>query len=202
MNKAILPFLKQCDIRSVIDAGASDGRFSKALWPHFPKAEYILIDPIKYPDKWEGHGILWVHRCLHSGKRETIPFSIEADPFQSGAYDRGEPVDTVSLEELVEKRDGVFLKLDTHGVELDILEDSLHKLRDKIPAVQIEVYNFPLSEKSPRFHAVCRFMENSGYRVATMFDPLFRGDGCFWQMDLLFLHKGAQCFKRSDFFYS
>jgi FkbM family methyltransferase len=202
-NPTLFRFLKPLNIQTVVDVGASDGRFSKWLWPEFPEAEYILIDPLEYPDKWEGHKISWVHKCLHYEEDGFVKFTKTDDPFQSGAYGQGTvEVPTTTLSKICQGKKSIFLKLDTHGVEFEILNNQLRKLRSRIPAVQIEVYNFPLSSTSLPFQEMVVAMGRWGYRVATLLDALYRGDGCLWQMDLLFLHKENPVFNRPDFFYS
>src|ERR1700722_17692427 len=34
------------DIRTVVDIGASDGRWSKSAMPYFPRAKFIAADPL------------------------------------------------------------------------------------------------------------------------------------------------------------
>lgn len=200
----LLRFLKPLNIKTIVDVGASDGRISKDLWEHFPEATYILIDPLVYPNQWTGHNVFWIHKGLHRSSNKHIPFVKTEDPFRSGFYDESESncnVETTTLTDVCNGCDGIFLKLDTHGVELDILDGHLQYLRSKILAVQIEVYNFDLTATSPRFAEMVTFMEQCGYRVVTLLDTLDRGDGALWQMDLLFVHSDAPYFDRNDYFY-
>jgi hypothetical protein len=201
MNEATLKLLQRVNPRVIIDGGASDGRWSKELWPHFQTAEYILVDPLEYPNKWEGAGVHWVHKCLHAPGIAEVPFCKTDDPFRSGSYDNAaEYKPAVSLVELAGEAKDIFLKLDTHGVEREILKP-LGQLFNQISAIQIEVYNFHLTETSPRFGEINAFIESKGYRLATLVDALWRGDGCLWQMDFLYLRKTNPVFKNEGFFY-
>jgi FkbM family methyltransferase len=205
INPTLVKLLHQFNIQTVVDVGASDGRFSRELWSSLPGAKYILVDPIEYPEKWEGHNVEWFHNCLHSVRKKAMFFTQTPDPFQSGCYGKDaatQSVETITLPDVCRDSEAIFLKLDTHGVEVDILEKFLPALRERIPAIQIEVYNFHLhGTNSLHFSDMVQRMAGWGYRVATLLDCLHRADGCMWQMDLLFLHDDAPVFDRNDFFY-
>jgi hypothetical protein len=202
MTPEVIELIKSANPSTIIDVGASDGRYSKELWPHFPEAKFILVDPIIYPNKWEGHNVEWIHKCAFDGT--TVQFNPTPDGFTSGIYGEKDFVTkaSVSLGELIGSASDVFLKLDTHGVESTILNDLyLYDLRAQINAIQVEVYNFKLSENCLRFPDIMRLVESRGYRLATMFDPLYRGDNALWQMDFLFLRHDHQIFNTNHYFY-
>jgi len=189
--------LVSLDIQTIVDVGASDGRYSKALWPTRPEATYILVDPIEYPNKWEGNKVNWVHKALLDKPGLSVAFSKSVDLFGSGCYGDAVATQTVgstTLSELCDVHESIFVKLDTHGVEMEILGNHLPTLRSKIPLIQIEAYNFNLSPTSVPFFRLTQFMENWGYRVMALFDVSHRSDGCLWQMDLLFAHKENSLF--------
>jgi hypothetical protein len=200
MTPEVIELIKSANPSTIIDVGASDGRYSKELWPHFPNARFILVDPIIYPDKWEGHNVEWIHKCVFDGT--PVPFNLTQDGFNSGIYGGEDPVTkaSVSLGELIGSASDVFLKLDTHGVESAIL-GNLDNFCAQINAIQVEVYNFKLSENCLRFHHMMKIVESYGYRLATMFDPLYRGDNALWQMDFLFLRDDHQIFNTKHYFY-
>jgi len=88
-----------------------------------------------------------------------------------------------------------FLKLDTHGFEKPILEGAIQTLRDT-SLIVVEVYNFEIASNSLRFHEMCQYLENKGFRCIDMCDPLFRSkDGVLWQMDLFFAKSNHLCFE-------
>lgn len=202
VNDATVNLLKTVSPGTIVDLGASDGRYSRELWKHFPDAEYLLVDPLEYPGKWTGANIQWVHKAVFSPGAHSVEFAETPDPFRSGIYDGGgREVPATDLLELIGTRKNVFLKLDTHGVEKEILAP-LGKLKDRISAIQIEVYNFHLTGTSPRMGEIHRFIEDRGFRLATLVDALWRGDGCLWQMDFLYLQGTHPVFSREDFFYA
>jgi hypothetical protein len=200
MTPQVIELIKSANPSTIIDVGASDGRYSKELWPHFPEAKFVLVDPIIYPNKWEGHNVEWVHKCAFDGT--PVQFNPTVDGFTSGIYGGEGSVTkaSVSLGELIGSATDVFLKLDTHGVECTIL-NNLDNFCAQINAIQIEVYNFKLSENCLRFHHMMKIVESYGYRLATMFDPLYRGDNALWQMDFLFLRDDHQIFNTNHYFY-
>jgi hypothetical protein len=62
----------------------------------------------------------------------------------------------------------------------------------------IETYNFQLETDSLKFWQMCRFMDNLGFGVIDISDPMWRlKDNAFWQMDLLFIPKS-----RPEFSYN
>lgn len=201
MNDATINLLKSAKPDYIIDGGASDGRYSRELAPHFPDAKFILVDPIEYPGKWTAGNVGWVHKALHAPGTSSVPFTTTEDPFRSGIYGGGTKMPATNLLELVPKEGRTFLKLDTHGVEKEILWP-LRELSGRIVALQIEVYCFKLSETSPMFGEMHTYIESCGYRLATLVDALWRGDGCLWQMDLLYFRRDHPVFSREDFFYS
>ncbi len=91
------------------------------------------------------------------------------------------------------------IKMDTHGVELDILSGASNML-GSTELVIIEAYNFCLSERSVRFHELCACMERMGFRVADLVDLVWRPtDQVLWQMDLFFRPHASIDFKSDSY---
>lgn len=79
-----------------------------------------------------------------------------------------------------------FLKLDTHGFELEILDGARETLR-QASLVLIETYAFRLRDGAPRFHEMVAHMESLGFHCTDLIEPVWRAvDGALWQVDLLF----------------
>ena len=79
-----------------------------------------------------------------------------------------------------------FLKLDTHGYEIPIIEGALDIL-SKASLVVIETYNFQIATDSLIFDEIISYMRLKGFGVIDISDPLWRpGDRCFWQIDIYF----------------
>ena len=81
------------------------------------------------------------------------------------------------------------MKLDTHGFEVPILNGARQVLAGA-NLVVIETYNFRLETDSLKFWEMCRFMDELGFGVIDISEPLWRPkDDAFWQIDLLFIPK-------------
>jgi hypothetical protein len=117
-----------------------------------------------------------------------------------GSSQRQIPVTTIDAEvERLKLPAPYFLKLDTHGFELPILEGARETLR-QASVLLIEVYNFQLTDGSVRFHELCAHLEKCGFRCADLADPMVRPlDGLLWQMDLVFLPSTSPCFSERGF---
>ncbi len=92
-----------------------------------------------------------------------------------------------------------FLKLDTHGYEVPILNGCEYILKNA-SLVVIEVYAFRLSPDALLFHEMVALMREKGFGVVDISDPLWRqGDQCFWQIDLYFQPLTAPEFQRETY---
>jgi FkbM family methyltransferase len=202
MDAALARAGGRIEVGTVIDVGASDGRWSREAMRHFPRARYLLVEAQE-----DAHGdalrrFAADHRGVEiamaaAGDREgTVTFDVSS-PFGGGVAparrDGGGsivPMTTVDLE--VKRRDlppPYLLKLDTHGFEIPILDGASGTLAAASLLV-IEAYNFDLGNGGVRFPELCRDLELRGFRPADLADPMWRpGDGFLWQMDLFFVKK-------------
>ena len=84
------------------------------------------------------------------------------------------PVTTVDIQVAKHKLQPPFLlKLDTHGFELPILAGAEKTLR-QTALIVIETYNFQIAPDSLRFHEICAYLEDRGFRCVDICDPLHR----------------------------
>lgn len=95
-----------------------------------------------------------------------------------------------------------FLKFDTHGVELDILQGSTETLKNT-NLIMMECYNFKLNfvgGKNLTFDEMCAHMRTLGFRIADLCDPLFRpGDSTLWQIHLLFVRDDHHTWSNNSY---
>jgi len=63
----------------------------------------------------------------------------------------------------------------------------------------IESYNFTLHEGALRFHELCAYLENRGFRPVDFCEPLYRNDEVFWQFDLCFIRKDRPEFDHNNY---
>jgi FkbM family methyltransferase len=186
-------------VKSVVDVGASDGRWSAEARPFFGDARFLLIEAQKIHEpalaafcrrhKWATYV-----SAAANDKDGTVYFD-GADPFGGQASDeRSERADELvaarSIDSLVSDHDlrGPYcLKLDTHGHEVPILNGA-QALLSRADLVIIEVYNFKVSPHSLLFHEMVALMSQYGFRVVDFSEPLWRrSDRALWQFDLFFL---------------
>lgn len=206
---------KKIQLGTVIDVGASDGKWSKVTQKYFPIPKYLLIEA-----QAEAHseGLQAFKRASRNndfvlaaaGDRIGDVFFDASDPLGGVASHsplEGNrknvirvPVTTIDVE--IEKRglQGPYLiKLDTHGFEMPILEGAKQALADTAIII-IEAYNFEVAENSLRFHEMISFLEQRGFRVADLFDPVFRNrDGVLWQLDLALIRSDRPEFDSNSF---
>jgi FkbM family methyltransferase len=189
-------------VNTVLDVGASDGRWSDACLRHgFPKATYALFEPnpthhASLTAFCRGNSTVLVYAQAVSDKVGKIEFNFtEQDPFAgaiSTGGDAASEVECTTIDHAVEQgqlKSPFLLKLDTHGFESEILQGAKATL-GKCSVLIIEAYNFYLSENSWNFWQLCQFLDQQGFRCVDLIDPLWRQhDGAFWQMDLVFVRK-------------
>jgi FkbM family methyltransferase len=136
-----------------------------------------------------------VVKAAASAQRGTVDFfGYQEDPYggaasQDGSTRDGLTVNAVTIDEEVESlalAGPYYLKLDTHGFEVPILEGAAKTLK-QASLVQIEVYNFRLTPNTLLFDEMVGYMRERGFGVTDLSEPLWRvRDQAFWQIDLLF----------------
>lgn len=208
--------LKRCKgrelhIETIIDVGASDGRWSLLARKFFPQTFCLLIEA------QEGH-----KKALEKVKCRVSRFDyiIAAAGDHQGAtyFDVGDlfgglasatpvgnkciSVPMVTVDDEVSRRNLLppyLLKLDTHGFELPILEGAKNTLASA-SLVVIEAYNFRLTDDSLKFHEMCSYMEGKGFSCVDLVQPMHRpGDRAFWQMDLFFIPSDNTVFSSNSY---
>jgi FkbM family methyltransferase len=184
-------------VRSIVDIGASNGSWSRWARRYFPSAKCLLVEPLEEHRptlermKAEYPGLEF---CIAVAGQEpgTVTFNVTPDLDGSGVYGGGagaRSVPCITVDDEVEKRGliGPFLlKLDTHGYELPILAGARNTLR-QCSLVVIEVYVFKVSPTAICFNEMVTHMENLGFKVWDLIEPVWRDrDSCLWQFDLIF----------------
>jgi FkbM family methyltransferase len=206
--------LKKNAIQTIIDVGASDGRWSAVTMNYFPEASFFLIEAQRVP-----HEIKLKEFCR---KHQNVSYLISAagdaegkinfyagDPLgghasreQFGEHNLEVPMTTIDDQVELRKLEPPFLiKLDVHGFEIAILNGAERTLQNTNVLI-IEAYNFKLCDGCLRFHELCSYMEKLGFRCSDLFDPLHRPvDGLLWQMDLVFVKSTRAEFLHDAFSY-
>jgi FkbM family methyltransferase len=191
---------RQIEVQTIIDVGASNSCWSEKVIKYFPKAHFLMVEAQKphepglqafvqrYPNQAEyvlaaagaeEGEIYFNNENLFGGLASPTPFD-----------HHNISVPAVRLDEEVKRRGlkgPFFLKLDTHGYEVPILE-GYGSLLSETNILLVETYSFRLARETGLFfYEFCKLMAEKGFRCIDMLEPLFRPhDNLFWQVDLIF----------------
>lgn len=208
--------LKRCKLRgeqvaSIIDVGASDGRWSLSARKYMPQAFCLLIeaqeahkealervksrnsnfDYVLAAAGDENGNIFFDADDLFGGVASTTPMGMHCVT-----------VPMITIDEEVSRRNlppPYLLKLDTHGFEIPILNGAMHTLALS-SLVIIETYNFRLTADSLKFHEMCSFLESKGFSCIDLIEPMHRpSDKALWQMDLVFIPSSSSIFSSNSY---
>lgn len=197
------------DIQTVIDIGASDGRWSQVAMEFFPKASYLLIDAneIHTPklEQFRNEHKQVDYIVAAAGDTRGELYFDNSNPF--GGLASHSPlagqyitVPTTTIDTLVHEKQlspPFLLKLDTHGFEVPIFEGAKATL-PKTNLIVVEVYNFQLTSESLQFNQMCDFLKSKGFRPIDICSPLHRPkDKALWQFDLLFVRADRPEFQNN-----
>ena len=188
---------------TIVDVGASDGRWSKAAREVFPKAQLVLFEPqpVHAPalDRFQlDNPDATVVRSAVGGSSGSSAFDA-ADPWagvlEPQATESSIIVPVVTLDEaLADARPPFLVKLDTHGVEAAILAGAQRTLERSVAWI-IEAYNQRITSECLLFWELCEYMAGHGFRPVAIADVLFRPhDETLWQMDLFFVRADCAAF--------
>lgn len=185
-------------VNTVIDIGASDGKWSKETMGIFPDASFLAVEPLteqtealetlkRKSDRFD------YASCVAGetdGQEAVLSVSDDLDGSSidgGGGKDRTIRVRTIDALTSEKKLDGPFLlKFDTHGYEIPILNGAKNTLK-RTNIIIMEVYNFKITKHAKTFHEMCMFLEGLGFCCYDMAGPMLRlYDKAFWQMDLFF----------------
>jgi FkbM family methyltransferase len=194
---------------TVIDVGASDGRWTASLMKYFPLCQYLLIEaqPIHAEAlKQFGNEHENVQSVLAAAGETPGQIYFDAsDPLGGQAsytpYASNNlqiPVTTIDIEIQSRRLIGPYLiKLDTHGFEVPILKGASRTLKET-DVIIMECYNFRIAPECLLFFEMCAYLKEFGFRCIDLVDPCNRPyDDSFWQMDLVFVRDN-----RPEFSYS
>jgi len=197
-------------IATLIDVGASNGSWSLLAHRFFPGMACFMIEAQTEHavalEKLKESNPAFDFVIAAAGDRDGTVHFQEGDLF--GGVATHNPAGTgfrqvpmVAVDTMVRERGlepPFLLKLDTHGFEVPILEGARETL-SRTALLVIEVYNFELTPESLRFHEICSYLEERGFRCVDMCDPVFRRDGVLWQMDLFFLPANSAEFSTNSY---
>lgn len=194
-------------VNSVIDVGASDGRWSRMAKGIWPDARCLLIEAQPgHLAALDASGMEYV--LAAAGDRigdaqfdaSDLLGGVASHSPTGGEHDIMVPMTTVDAEvQRVGLEPPFLLKLDTHGFEREILAGAEQTLAASTLLV-IEAYNFEFRPGAPRFHELCLLLEDKGFRCLDLADPMHRSlDGALWQVDLVFARADRSEFSNAGY---
>ena len=181
----------------VYDLGAAEGNWTinaKTVWPN---AKFILVEPLVEQKVTLENLCLTNENLIYiqgaaGAKEDKMTISVSSDLDGSGFYGTGNlrEVAIYSLDQinmLYQLTGSYFLKFDTHGFELPILQGAKETLKNTVGII-MECYNYKISPTAILFQHMILKMENLGFRVFDMVNILRRPkDQSIWQCDIIFL---------------
>jgi FkbM family methyltransferase len=199
------------DIGTVIDIGASTGRWSALTMPYFPSARFVGIDPLKEREpalqrlKATNPRFDYVLCAAGEADSDMVRMAVSGDLDGStvGGSDgdiRQVPLHSVDAVVRMKQCKGPFiLKFDTHGFEVPILNGAKATLA-QTKYIVMEVYNYRHTEGTLLFHEMCVLLDGLGFRCFNMADPMQRPlDRALWQMDFFFARKDDEVFRHDSY---
>ena len=198
------------DISTVIDVGASDGRWSAEVMRLLPDAHFLLIEAQQSHRRGleafaaARPGVVAVEHSAASDHCGEIHFMANA-PLGGAAsrntFDHDDvTLPCVTIDSAIGDRamtGPYLLKLDTHAHEVEILAGSAQTLAEAALVI-VEAYTYPDFGRL-MFDEMCQHMRELAFRPAAIADVLVRDDGLMWQMDIHFLPDTHPCFARRGF---
>jgi len=199
------------EITSILDLGAARGDWSRMALDLFPTAQIVGVDPlterIPYLDalKSENRRFDYVSAVAGGDDGGSVEIAVTDDLDGSSVHgSEGEtrtvPVHSVDAIVQMKGLEGpFFLKFDTHGFEMPILQ-SAEKTLEQTRYIVMEAYNFRHTPETLLFHEMIAFLATKGFRVSHLVDVLNRPtDGALWQIDLMFAREDDPIFNSDSF---
>lgn len=199
----------QCVPRAVIDVGANEGQFSRAILKTFPEARVFAFEPLPMAaDKFKRNlgGDARVTLLREACGYETDNKVLNVNAFsQSSSYldlanahqaafpgavvvgkivTKVARLDDALAEEVLQKP--VLLKIDVQGYELNVLKGATEVLR-RVSYILVETSFMPMYRDEPKFEEVMSFLMGAGFRFVAPLSMLWDDRrGIALQMDALF----------------
>ena len=207
--------LKRCKdsgfkFSTIIDIGASDGRWSEKCMKYYPDASYFLVEAQKEHEP---------ELTKLKNSRSNVNYAISAAGDKSGkiffdnellfggtaSYNKFDKncieVNMTTIDMLVEEnglKPPFLLKLDTHGFEEKIINGAVKTLENTEMLI-VEAYAHPINGTF-RFFELCAFLKEKGFLPVEIVDLMLRPyDNSLWQMDVFFARKDNKKFKYDDY---
>jgi FkbM family methyltransferase len=201
MAQALNSLARTHKINTIVDIGASDGRWSLLAMKTYPASGYLLVEAQPVHEQSLKHFVSLHNNCQYvlaaAGDKEGEIYFDANDPLGGQASYKPYPTNNIIVPvtkiDTETKKRGMqgpyLLKFDVHGFEVPILKGSSETLL-QTEVVIMECYNFKIGEECLLFYEMCSYMKELGFRNIDLVDPLWRPhDNALWQMDLVFVRE-------------
>lgn len=198
-------------IKSIIDIGASDGKWSRSVMPFFKNSLFFAVEPLierqnalsELRKKKKSFNYIIAAAGEHDNEDINIKVTDDLDGSTvNGEFGVSRNVPSRSIDSIVKENNlrGPFLiKFDTHGFEVPILKGALKSL-EETELIIMEVYNFRHTYNTLLFSEMVLLLDGYGFRCYDLADPSYRiYDNSFWQMDLFFAKKNSPIFSYESY---
>ena len=202
---------------TVIDVGAAFGSFALECFKVFPKAKYVLIEPLEeykeILEKLISADMLAAEYVLAAATAQPgeVTINVHPDLVGSSLYLENEDSNVNGMPRVVpgltldslsggaEWRPPFLLKIDAQGAELEILSGFEKNLRH-VEYILLEVSMFKFFDRGPQFHDVVSFMKARGFVAYDICGLQYRLlDDALSQIDLAFVKETSQ-FRKYSFY--
>jgi FkbM family methyltransferase len=186
-----LKILNHYKINKIIDIGANVGNYSLELFKLGYKGQIVSFEPLSSAYKKLAYNSKsvqnwFVINCAlgdFNGKCEInvsensdsssllgmLPDHLKSAP--NSKYISKEEIEVKKLdsifEQITNKDENVYLKIDTQGFEKAVLDGAINSLK-KIKAIQIELSIIPLYENSLDHKVLINFLELNGFKLISI----------------------------------
>lgn len=202
----------------VLDVGVAQG--TKVLYEVFPESYIILFEPL---DEFEpflneiqnSYSKVSIENCALGSREDTITINVHPDLVGSSIYIEDEDSDVNGAPRQVQmncldnfsdkynfaESNGILLKIDVQGAELDVLKGA-RKTLGYVDVVILEASLFDFFNNNVLMANLVGYMDAAGFDVYDMFDFMNRPlDGALAQVDIAFVKK-TSAFKKDKSFAS
>jgi FkbM family methyltransferase len=195
--------INQMKIEVVYDIGACHGEWSLMMKKElFPNSKFIMFEANeKNISRLEKSNIEYFIEVLSDVDDKEVTFFCDAkDTSHGDSYYKektnlynnnyGKKIKTITLDTLIEKNNlplPNFIKIDTQGSELDILNGSKKAIRN-VSLILLECPIIEYNENAPNIQNYLSFMKNNNFVPIQLIES-HELDGILVQIDIMFMRK-------------
>jgi FkbM family methyltransferase len=191
-----LEFIDQNNITSLLDIGANVGNYSRTVKYFFPQMKIMMIEANPYCEDYLSRtGIDYTIACLSDTVKEVDFFIQDDNDVGTGSsyyientkyYSQKRHMKrmTDTLDNLIGEQSFDFVKMDTQGSEIDIINGGKSVI-DKSKFVSIELSLIEYNNNAPLKDEVIDFMQTIGFHPKLLVEEHYM-EGNLIQEDWIF----------------